>query len=68
MPDIFHIRLYERNYRDINWLITEKGAIPYKFDRTPVGYYKAILDLPVEGEKEYTYNRELSQILLKFEI
>lgn len=67
MPSNFYIRLYERNYRDINWLITEKGAVPYKFDRTPVGYYKAILDLPVQGEKEYTYDRELSQILLKFE-
>lgn len=66
MPQEFCVRLYQGNYRDINWLLTEKGGGPYKLEKNKPGYYTAESDSMAYKGQEHTYFREYSQIILKF--
>lgn len=67
MPDNFNIRLFEGNFRDINWLIRSYGAKPANFDKLPSNYYKSTAPA-VEGgmTHEHVFCRNLSQIILNF--
>lgn len=60
----FLIRLYENNYRDINWLIKKKIAVPLSIEHLPnnIWHWHGIRD----SKEPHSYYIPLSQILLKF--
>lgn len=66
MPDEFHIRLYDGNYRDINWLIQSKGAKPFTIDKRMFGYYSGMPEKYIKTREPQAFCRELSQIILNF--
>lgn len=61
----FIVRLYECNFREINWLLKNNKAVPVSLDKVPrsIWYWNGLKD----GIKdENTFYTPLSQILLKF--
>jgi len=64
---VFMIRLYECNFREINWLLKNKKAVPVSLDKVPrsIWYWNGLKD---GIRQEQTFYTPLSQILLKFEL
>jgi hypothetical protein len=66
MPEEFHIRLYDSNFRDINWLIQTKGAKPFSMDKRLFGCRSDIPNRYIKTGERQVYHLELSQIILNF--
>jgi hypothetical protein len=62
------IRLYERNHRDINFLMRFMGAKPMSFDivAKKLDYIELIPEGAVKGKEKHVFYIPLSQILLSY--
>lgn len=62
------IRLYERNHRDINFLMRFMGAKPMSFDivARKLDYIELIPEGAVKGKEKHVFYIPLSQILLSY--
>jgi len=63
------IRLYERNHRDINFLMRFMGAKPTEFEQyeRKLDYMELIPEGAVKGVQKHVFFVPLSQILLTFQ-